>query len=391
MKKYIPLTISILTVALLLGFESNQGRARQGNSDSGRMANPSEPMARSSYIPVQGRMTDENGTPLDGNYDITFRLYDTRILGTALCEFMQPGVPVKNGLFNAYMDMGGCAYIDGRQLYLGLQVGSDPEMSPRQFIDNVPYAWTLRPGAEISATIGNDAALDIDNYSDSGRGLRAEAQAATGTTYAVLGAAKSIDGFGGYFYNNGGGVGLRAESDSGAAIKATGSGIIQSSALSYLWISGSGVRPYRQSDSTIIDMDTVGGAKIYRGATSGDKNVMLPISITGPLYGQEVRVTGLDLYYVGDTGSDFVSVVLMRRQTGVCATAPCYVELVRDGTDLTCDDSIYPTGCSYHYDITSDNVLTADSGVIYLTLQLAFSSGTSWVEIGGVRLTLAHN
>ena len=41
--------------------------------------------------------------------------------------------------------------------------------------------------------------------------------------------------------------------------------------------------------------------------------------------------------------------------------------------------------------LTSNNVLTADSGILYLTLELAFSGSTTWVEIGGVRLTLEHN
>jgi hypothetical protein len=43
------------------------------------------------------------------------------------------------------------------------------------------------------------------------------------------------------------------------------------------------------------------------------------------------------------------------------------------------------------YALTSNNALTADSGILYLTLELAFNSSTSWVEIGGVRLTLQHD
>ena len=67
-------------------------------------------------------------------------------------------------------------------------------------------------------------------------------------------------GQGGYFYNTGNGVALHADSD-GVAVLADGNGVIQSTAKSYLWIGGNGVRPYRQSDSTIIDMDTVGKHK----------------------------------------------------------------------------------------------------------------------------------
>ncbi len=210
MKKYIPLTIGILLVTFLLGFAFKYGLAQEANPDSGRAISPESPSSRSNYIPIQGRLTDASGIPLNGNYDVTFRLYDVLTAGTALCTSSSTNIPVENGLFNAYIELAGCAAIDGRQLYLSVQVGTDPEMTPRQYIDNVPYAWTLRPGANISGTIGTDAILDIDNYSPTGRGLRAEAQAATGINYAVIGAARSVDGFGGYFYNNGGGVGLYA-------------------------------------------------------------------------------------------------------------------------------------------------------------------------------------
>jgi len=222
MKKYIPLTIGLLAVAFLLAFAVGQGKAQQANQPRGRQAGPEAPASRSSYIPVQGRLTDASGNPLTGSYDLTFRLYDIFTGGTALCTSLVAAVTVEGGLFNTYMDMQGCAEIDGRQLYLGIQVEADPEMTPRQYIDNVPYAWSLRPGAGISGTIGGDAILDIDNYSSTGRGLRAEAQATTGVNYAVIGASRSVDGYGGYFYNNGGGVGLYAYTDSYAGFGVVG-------------------------------------------------------------------------------------------------------------------------------------------------------------------------
>ena len=81
----------------------------------------------------------------------------------------------------------------------------------------------------------------------------------------------------------------------------------------------------------------------------------------------------------------------MRRQTGVCASASCYATILYDTADHVCDDGNFPTGCTLSYPLTSNNVLTADSGILYLTLELAFSGSTTWVEIGGVRLTLEHN
>ncbi len=118
---------------------------------------------------------------------------------------------------------------------------------------------------------------------------------------------------------------------------------------------------------------------------------MLPISVPGPLYGQNVTVSGMDIYWVGDTEFDAITAVLMRRQTGVCASSSCYVDVLHDFGDHICQRNDRPTGCTMSYGLTSNNVLTANSGILYLTLELAFNSGTSWVEIGGVRLTLEHD
>ena len=167
--------------------------------------------------------------------------------------------------------------------------------------------------------------------------------------------------------------------------------ITVNTAKSYLWISGNGVRKYRDADSTIIDMTNFGGAVIQRGATTGNKNVMLPITVMGPLYGQDVKITGVDIYWKGETEFDAITAVLMRRQTGVCSTSECYLNIKYDDVDHGCAQAVYPTGCTLHYDITTDNVLSADSGILYLTIEFAFSGATTHIWIGGVRLTLEHS
>jgi hypothetical protein len=347
-------------------------------------------------IPIQGRVTDAGGAPLNGTYTMTFALYEVETGGSALCADAN-SVTVQNGLFNSYVDYCYDGNLWGQKVWLGIRVGSDPEMTPRQVIYPVPYALGLVPGVVISASHANP--FSVRTTSASGRALEGVASAATGTTYGVVGQSNSEDGYGGYFYNYNpnSGVGVSGISIGGpgvvggAAIAAEGTGRITSTAKSYIWISGNGVRPYHQSDSTSIDMDSVGGAKITRGATAGNKNVMLPIALPGTLYGQNVRVVALDVYWSGDTDFDAISAILLRRQTGVCETATCYASLLNDGTDRTCEDSVYPTGCTVHFDLTSNNTLTANSGVLYLTVEMAFSGASTWVEIGGVRLTLEHD
>jgi hypothetical protein len=177
--------------------------------------------AGSDYIPIQGRLTDASGTPLNGSYSVTFRLYDSLTGGTALCQDSNT-VQVENGLFSSYISGSGCS-IDGRSLYLGVEVEGDGEMTPRQYVDNVPYAWSLRPGAIISDTTSN-AIVHIENWHTSGRGLRAYAMSETGTNYGVVGASRSGSGYGGYFYNNSAsdGTGLYGKSTAGNGVEGKG-------------------------------------------------------------------------------------------------------------------------------------------------------------------------
>lgn len=367
------LAIVMLLIILTVSFANAQEGQPQREG-----AAPETVEAVSNYIPIQGRLTDSGGHHLNGTYDLTFRLYEIPNGGTALCEDTR-GVPVAEGIFSTYMRADSCP-IDGRQLYLGVEVGSDGEMTPRQFIDNVPYAWSLRPEAKVESNSSNSI-LYLNNLGN-GVGLWSASISGSG----VHGASGLSAGVEGYSLN---GPGVYGQSLSGIAIAANGA--ITSTAPTYLWISGNGVRPYHQSDSTTIDMNNTGGATIYRGASTGLKNVMLPITIPGTLYGQNVRITDLDLYWVGATQFDVISAVLMRRQTGVCSTSSCYVNILFDSIDHVCEIATDPTGCRLHYDLTSNNVLSSNSGVIYLTIELGFSGPASPIDFGGARLTLEYD
>lgn len=368
--------IAIMVLVLLAGLAAAQG-PEPPEGEVGVAAVVSD------AIPVQGRLTDASGNPLNGSYSITASIYDVSSGGTALCG-TQRAVSVDNGLFSTTITGCTASDINGDQLYLGIKVGMDAEMSPRQAIYPVPYARSLKPGAQVLGTITESpyGVISAWNTATSGAAYGVYGGSDSISGRGIFGKATHLGGVGGYFAH---------DLADGVALMAGGSGIIRSTAKSYVWISGNDVRPYHQSDSTVIDMDSIGGAKIYRGATAGKKNVMLPISVPGPLYGQNVTVSGMDIYWVGDTEFDAITAILMRRQTGVCASSSCYVDVFYDFGDHICQRNDRPTGCTMSYGLTSNNVLTASSGILYLTLELAFNSGTSWVEIGGVRLTLEHD
>jgi hypothetical protein len=126
----------VLLLALTVGLSVAQGPDRPQGSTGVTATAPGA-------IPIQGKLTDASGAPLNGIYTLTFRLYDDAAAVSALCADVRP-VQVTNGLFSDYMDH---CYddINGQKLWLGIQVGSDPEMTPRQVIYPVPYALSLGP------------------------------------------------------------------------------------------------------------------------------------------------------------------------------------------------------------------------------------------------------
>ena len=90
----------------------------------------------------QGQLLDSSGNPVAGSIQISFAIYNTPTGGTALWTEAQT-ITLDEGFFSAIL--GQTAMIppnlfNGATLYLGVTVGTDPEMTPRQAIYSVPYA-----------------------------------------------------------------------------------------------------------------------------------------------------------------------------------------------------------------------------------------------------------
>ncbi len=125
-------------------------------------------------LQYQGRLSDpDTGQPVaDGSYKMVLKLYKAASGGTALWTEAKQ-VPLQDGLFSTVLgdsstlDQG---LFDGRELWLGIKVGSDPEAKPRQQILPTAYALGLVPGAMVQGK-GGSAALTVGN---SGNGLALE-------------------------------------------------------------------------------------------------------------------------------------------------------------------------------------------------------------------------
>jgi hypothetical protein len=160
----------LLTAAFQLGQAQNPGAAalaqepdpaaQQEDPDAG--SQPAPPVQQpaeeagvaavlNDQIPIQGRLTDASGNPLNGTYPMVLGVYSAPTGGTLLCgNWVEPNVVVDHGLFDVTIDL--CDFgnvFEGDQLYLGVKVGEDAEMTPRLPIYGVPYAFTVRPGAVI--------------------------------------------------------------------------------------------------------------------------------------------------------------------------------------------------------------------------------------------------
>lgn len=114
-------------------------------------------------IHVQGKLTDSGGTALSGAQTVTFKLYTTLSGGTTVWNSGALSVtPATGGLFNVALATG-TPDLDtitfDRAYYLGIAVGADSEMTPRQELG----AASLAHGSPKDFTVNNHLAVLTGN------------------------------------------------------------------------------------------------------------------------------------------------------------------------------------------------------------------------------------
>jgi hypothetical protein len=107
----------------------------------------------------QGRLMNTAGQPvIDGQYSVTFRLYTAASGGTQVWEEAQ-SVMANNGYFNT--TLGNSTVLNpsifNQPLWVGIQVGTEAEMTPRQKLGTTAYAMTVVDGAITTGKIVNQA------------------------------------------------------------------------------------------------------------------------------------------------------------------------------------------------------------------------------------------
>lgn len=95
-------------------------------------------------INYQGKFTDKDDNPLSGNYLVTFRFYDVASIGESIWEEGHI-LTLKNGVFNALLGSIKPLEIDfNKDLWLGIEIASDGEMSPRIKLASSAYAFNAQ-------------------------------------------------------------------------------------------------------------------------------------------------------------------------------------------------------------------------------------------------------
>ncbi|HSQ76377.1 MAG TPA: hypothetical protein VLT13_12510, partial [Bacteroidota bacterium] len=93
-------------------------------------------------ISYQCVLTDATGkTVPDGNYTISFRLYDVALAGTALWSESQT-IPVAKGMVNAIIGSATLLNLPfDKQYWLGVTVGTGSELTPRLLLTSSAYGF----------------------------------------------------------------------------------------------------------------------------------------------------------------------------------------------------------------------------------------------------------
>lgn len=121
-------------------------------------------------IRYQGQAVDSRGVPLEGPYTLTFRLYDAPTAGTKVWEEAQTNVSLSGGHFSVLLgQVTPMTSMDwSKSCWLTIQVGTDPELAPRQQLTSVPLAMRSQmaeglEGADVSVRAYNYLNLALAN------------------------------------------------------------------------------------------------------------------------------------------------------------------------------------------------------------------------------------
>ena len=215
----------------------------------------------------QGYLTNAGGQPVNGTVSMVFSLYNVDTGGTALWTETHQTVTVDNGIYNVVLGAGNPTPVPlalpfDTQYYLGITVGTDPEMTPRQPLTSVGTALRAAQADSVSssATVASSqiagqippsqigagtASININGNAVTATGLAANpANCASGSVAAGIaadGAAETC-------------IVAASSNTAGAIVRRDGSGNFSGGVLTVGGISNSGSFSYSSAQTRYLSI-----------------------------------------------------------------------------------------------------------------------------------------
>jgi hypothetical protein len=140
----------------------------------------------------QGYLTTAAGDPVHSTVPMNFALYRDATGGSALWSEFHPGEPVQNGVYSVQLGaVTPLALPFDAAYYLGVAVGSDPEMTPRLPLASVPTSLRARVADQLGQVCGDGETLKYQ-ASTSAWSCTSFASAATGSAGSACSAGKTM-------------------------------------------------------------------------------------------------------------------------------------------------------------------------------------------------------
>ncbi len=114
-------------------------------------------------ISYQGRLAADDGEPITTEVSVTFAVYAAASGGTTLSLQILTFTPDANGIFTVQLGPFGATVFDGSLRYLGIKVGADAEMTPRQVLTAAPYSFNTNKIADNAITTAKIASGAVTN------------------------------------------------------------------------------------------------------------------------------------------------------------------------------------------------------------------------------------
>ncbi|HUU28749.1 MAG TPA: hypothetical protein VM123_13135 [archaeon] len=215
-------------------------------------------------ISYQAKIVDDQTGPVNDTRTMVFSIYTQATGGSAIWTEQQ-NVTIVNGMVNVLLGSVSpltSEIFQGSERYLGVKIGSDPEMTPRKRLLAVPYALRAEAATIRISPSGNISSTDVTSAISE---LDAEKLGLSGGT--LIGRLN-------VYNERSNDVGLDAVSADSSAVQAINSGSGAPAMVAYNWGEGNGMYSFAESGNALWAINNSAQFVTIYAANNGDGNVI---------------------------------------------------------------------------------------------------------------------